>query len=163
MAANRHLSDVQTREISAIFRFLDVDGDGHITSEAALKLCSRLGYDVDRTDARQQNLSPLLSLQEVLGWCEAYSAACHRSEDLHLAQLFALLQKNRRLPTTGLPSYRLTNGLTAADLHEYLEGEQHAVDDGVLSAFVEEVIRCSYPRFDVRAPQHGLSPFVAGW
>ena len=149
------LSDPQTRDITAVFNFLDRDRDGHITPEAAIKLCERLGYHVDKADVRRQKVASLLSLPDVLGWCESYAAACQRSDELRLTQLFTLLQKSsKRMPDRNLPAGKQGQVVTRRDLRDYLESEQHVVDHSVLEAFVEEVRRrqSSLPGSSLPAP-----------
>ena len=140
MASRPQLSDPQTRDINALFNFLDRDGDGHITSAAALKICERLGYHVDKSDLRKPGVPALLTLPDVLGWCEAYAEKCERSDELRLVQLFSLLHKKRNVHNRNLPAAsRLTPVVTKRDLRDYLQSEQHSVDPVVLSYFVEEV------------------------
>ena len=124
------LSDPQFREVTAVFHYLDCDHDGYISPEAAVKVCERLGFNVDRADFKRQLQHSLLSLPDVLGWCESYAAACHHSEELRLGQLFSLLQH------CGGSSKPV---ITRMALQNYLKSEQHPCDPDVLEALVEEV------------------------
>lgn len=154
--SHQHLSDPQTREIAAVFAFFDQDCDGHISFDAAFKLCARLGYNVNKADLKRQNVT-LLSLEDVLGWCETYAAACHRSDELKLAQLYSLMCNTRDSSEIGSPASK-QGPLVQKHIVDFLEGEQHSVDHNVIAAMLDEVSEpksaCSLLPKEHRTPQH---------
>jgi Ca2+-binding EF-hand superfamily protein len=161
MGPRSFLSDPQAREVTAIFQFLDRDHDGHISPDAALKLCERLGFNVDREDLKRQPAHSLLCLADVLGWCESYAAACHESEELQLGQLFSLLQG-------GGSSQQV---ITRSALQNYLTSEAHPCDPDVLGALFDEfgedgVLTCEqfkqFFRQQGALPPAGVTPAAHG-
>lgn len=121
--AGSYVSDPQAREIGTIFKFMDTDGDGLLSIQHAIKLCERLGFHVDRSTLQHREEG--VSLRELLTWCDKFVGACTRSADLHLTQMFTLLQRD---------------GFIAPEaMRQYLADEQYSFSPHLVNALVEHI------------------------
>lgn len=87
-----NLSDPQTKEIIALFKFFDTDRDGLISPRSATKLCEQLGFHLEPAHFPGDPGSSPIALPDLLSWCDSFCGQCLRSEDLHHTQRFALLR-----------------------------------------------------------------------
>ena len=87
-----NLSDPQTKEIAALFKFFDTDRDGLISPRSATKLCEQLGFHLEPAHFSGDPGSTPLALPDMLDWCDSFCGQCNRSNDLRLAQRFQLLR-----------------------------------------------------------------------
>ena len=86
----KRISDPQTRELSALFAYLDWDGDGKIDLAQAISLCRQLGFNVNKKSLHC--MPEQVTVRQVLSWCEAFLEACATDSDLMLTQMYMLLQ-----------------------------------------------------------------------
>ena len=89
------VSDLQTRELTALFAYLDTDGDGLITLSQATSLCRQLGFNVDKKSLHC--MPDEVTVRQVLSWCAVFLEACAADGDLLFTQMYMLLQA-RALP-----------------------------------------------------------------
>lgn len=87
-----NLSDPQTKEIEALFRFFDTDRDGLISPRSTSKLCEQLGFHLEPAHFPGDPGSTPLSLDDLKVFIDKFSGQCLHSSDLRLAQRFALLR-----------------------------------------------------------------------
>lgn len=96
----KRISDPQTRELTAVFDYLDSDGDGKIDLAQAISLCRQLGFNVDKKSLHC--MPEQVTVRQVLSWCEAFLEACASDSDLLLTQMYMLLQAGDTSPRIGV-------------------------------------------------------------
>ena len=126
-----NLSDPQTKEIIALFQFYDTDRDGLVSPRSATKLCEHLGFHLEPAHFSGDPGSTPLSLPDVLSWCNNFCGQCLRSDDLRLAQRFALLRN--------CDVFAGSQRISREALMQFLTLEQHSVRPEAVDALLSEV------------------------
>ena len=126
-----NLSDPQTKEVIALFKFFDTDRDGLISPRSATKLCEQLGFHLEPAHFSGDPGSTPLSLSDLLAWCDSFCGQCARSDDLHIAQRFALLRS--------CDVYASGPRVSRDALIQFLANEQHAVSSEAVDALLSEM------------------------
>ena len=121
------LSDPQAKEIQAIFALLDTDRDGRLSPRGATKLCELLGFAAER-----EGMPSLVSLPELLSWCNDFQAQATRSKEVKLAQRFSLLHGLDGGGAAG--AHRISHDA----LMRFLEEEQHVCRPEAIDALFDE-------------------------
>ena len=86
-----NLSDTQTKEILAIFEFLDTDRDGLISPRSAAVLCEKLGFHPEPPGPSDPGTKPMRS-DDLLAWIDSFMGQVMRDDELRLTQRYALLK-----------------------------------------------------------------------
>ena len=126
-----NLSDPQTKEITQMFKFFDTDRDGLISPRSATKLCEQLGFHLEQAHFAGDPGSTPLALHELLAWCDNFCGQCLRSDQLRLAQRFALLR--------ACDTFATGPRVSRDALTNFLSLEQHSVKEEAVDALLMEV------------------------
>ena len=149
--ALQSLSDPQAREIGALFSFLDTDNDGRLSPRTAAHLCEMLGFTTEH-----EGMPPLVSLPDVLGWCNAFQTTASKSEELKLTQRFTLLK--------GGCGGESVHRASVDALMRFLNDEQHACRPEAVQTLIEEMgtegafTRATLRKFTAKPKGGGASP-----
>lgn len=130
MGSLANLSDQQTQNIITLFNFFDTDRDQLISPRSAVKLCERLGFHPEPAQFGGDPGSSPLALQDLLSWVDTFCGQCGRSEELRLAQRFALLRS--------CDVFASGQRVSREALEAFLESEQHSVQAASLDALLQE-------------------------
>lgn len=126
-----NLSDVQAKEVIALFRYFDTDRDGMLSPRSAAKLCERLGFHLEPPMVAGDPGSTKVSLVDLLSWCDAYCGKCMKNEELKLAQRFALL--------AACDTFATGQRITRDALAQFLQLEQHTVRPEAIDALLNDL------------------------
>ena len=126
-----NLSDPQSKEIVALFKFFDTDRDGLISPRTAIKLCAQLGFHLEPAAFAGDPGSSPLTQNDLLNWCDNFCGQCLRSDDLRLAQRFALLR--------ACDEFATGPRVSRDALLQFLASEQHQVQDEAVDALIIEM------------------------
>ena len=80
---NRFLSDPQSKEVQALFEFVDTDNDGAISLACAINLCRTLGFNVDKRTIHCT--SSHVQLEQVLRYLPDITWTCPTAVRTHAA------------------------------------------------------------------------------
>ena len=123
----QRLSDPQTKELAALFEFLDTDNDGLLGLAQATALCRQLGFNVDKASVAQRGdgAAAAVSLRDLLAWAEHFVDACATGEEYRLTQAFMLLQRGD------------DGGVTVEAVRDALNAERLPFEEDEVHALVE--------------------------
>jgi hypothetical protein len=128
-----NLSDPQTKEVLALFHFLDTDADGLLSPRSASNLCSALGFHIEPPrNAGDPGATPI-GHEDLLSWIDTFYGQALKNKELQVAQQFALLRTFD--PFSGGRGSKVTKEAVEA----FLAKEQHSVRPEVLAALFEDL------------------------
>lgn len=128
-----NLSDAQTKEIYALFHVLDTNSDNLLSPRSAHRLCEALGFHPDmQAQLGARGFSTPVSREDVLQWLDTFCGQAERSDEIRLAQRFALLKSCDQFADSA-------SRVTRAALESFLASEQHKVQPEVVEALLDEV------------------------
>ena len=148
MASLANLSDPQTKEIEAMFKFFDTDRDGLISPRSATKLCEQLGFHVEPAHFAGDPGSTPLAVHELLAWCDNFCGQCLRNDALRMAQRFALLR--------ACDTFATGPRVSRDALMNFFQLEQHTVKEEAVDSLLMEL------GTDGQLSKQDLAAFIRG-
>ena len=126
-----NVSDAQSKEVIALFRFFDTDHDGLISPRSASKLCEQLGFHLEPAHFSGDPGSSPISMPDLLSWIDSFCGQCARQPELALAQRFALLR--------ACDIFAQGSKVSKEALIQFLAMEKHTVGEEAIDQLLDEL------------------------
>ena len=126
-----NLSDAQTKEVHALFNYLDADRDGLLSPRSVQVVCDALGFHLEPPRQRGDPGSLMVSRDDLMAWLDSYAGQSLKRSEIRLALRFALFRSH--------DVFNQSERITRAAVEKYIASEQHIVRPEVLDALFDEL------------------------